>query len=147
MKRLLTLTTLIVGLLVAAIIFVADNKDESTKVTVTIILPKELASFADRTLELRLYEYDPFLADVGADLVDSIAKRDFSHTTGTSTELKIDIGVKGKIKPARSYYVTSFVLDEGKRTHMGEKDGSRGLTKVISDGHPSEVTMVFRALR
>lgn len=92
----------------SARLMAGDKTDESTKVTATVTLPKELASFTDRTLELRLYEYDPLLADVGADLVEKISKDPFSHSEGKATELTIEIGAKGKVKPRRRYYLTIF---------------------------------------
>ena len=131
----------------SARLMAGDKTDESTKVTATVTLPKELASFTDRTLELRLYEYDPLLADVGADLVEKISKDPFSHSEGKATELTIEIGAKGKVKPRRRYYLTTFVLDGDSRTHLGEKDGKRGLCQVISDGHPRKVKIVVRSVR
>ena len=86
--------------MLASVLGIADDKnDKSTKVTATVKLPKELASFTGRTLELRLYEYDPLLADVSADLVEKIAKAKFSHSKGKPTELKIEIGANQQIKP------------------------------------------------
>ena len=115
--------------------------------TATVTLPEELESFTDHTLELRLYEYDPFLADAPADLVEKIRKDKFSHTKGKATTLDIEIGTKGKIKPRRGYYLTTFILDGATRTHIGEKDGKRGLCNVITDGHPREVKIVVRSVR
>jgi hypothetical protein len=124
-----------------------DKPDESTKVTATIILPKDLTSFADHTLELQLYEYDPRLADAGANLVEAIEKPKFSHTSGKPTELKIEIGAAGKIKPERSYYLTMFILNGTTRTHIGERDGKQGLCKVITNGEPREVKLLVRNVR
>ncbi|MEN8128005.1 MAG: glycoside hydrolase family protein [Planctomycetota bacterium] len=123
-----------------------NRQDESTKVTATVTLPKDLESFTGLTLVLRLYEYDPLLADVSADLVEKIEKPDFSHTKGKPTVTKIEIGTKGRIKPRRSYYLTTFVLDGEQRTHIGEKDGKPELCKVITDGHPREVSVVVRVV-
>ena len=59
--------TLAIALLTASA-FAAD-KPGSAKVTGTVIAPKAVKDIAGLTLELRLYEYDPFLADAAADLV------------------------------------------------------------------------------
>ena len=141
------ITTTVVVILVANWVGADEKKDDSTKVNATVTLPKELASFRGRTLELRLYEYDPLLADAGADLVEKIAKADFAHKQGKPTVVNIEIGAKGKIKSRRAYYLTAFVLDGKKRTHIGEKDGKSGLCRVLTDGHPRAVTIIFRAVR
>ena len=124
-----------------------DDADNSTKVTATVKLPAELASFAESTLELRLYEFDPRLADAAANLVEKIEEVGFSHTSGTATERKIEIGAKGELKRGRGYYLTTFVLKGSGRTHIGERDGKPGLCKVLTDGNPREVTIVVRAVR
>ena len=125
----------------------AENKDTSTKVTATVSLPKTLTTFTGRTLELRLYEYDPRLADVPAKLVQKIAKPGFAHTKGKPTVAKIVIGAKGTINPRRSYYLTTFVLNGKRRTHIGEKDGKRGLCKVLTNGQPRNVKVFVRSIR
>lgn len=142
--RIVTLAALMLG---AAWVIADEKPDESTKVTATIVLPKDLASFAGHVLELHLYEYDPRLADAGANLIEAIDKTEFSHTTGRATELKIEIGAAGKIKPDRSYYLTLFILDGKERTHIGERDGKQGLCKVITNGEPREVKLVVRDVR
>ena len=147
-NRLPIRTASLAAVLLASVLGIADDKnDKSTKVTATVKLPKELASFTGRTLELRLYEYDPLLADVSADLVEKIAKAKFSHSKGKPTELKIEIGANQQIKPRRNYYLTTFILEGPKRTHIGEKDGKRGLCKVITDGHPRKVKIIIRAVQ
>ena len=47
-----------------------------------------------------------------------------------------------------SYYLTCFVTDaNGKRYLMGEKDGKRGLCKVLTGGNPNKVYLILRDLR
>ena len=77
--RTTTILTLAAAMFGGTSLAEGDKQDDSTKVAATFTIAKELASFTDRTLELRLYEYDPFLADVGADLVEKISKTSFSH--------------------------------------------------------------------
>lgn len=124
----------------------AVAEDESTKVTATVKLPKELASFTGRKLELRLYEYDPLMADADAALVEKIEIANFSHSKGKAGKLKIEIGAKGKVNPRRHYYLTTFILDGTTRTHIGEKGGKSGLCKVITDGHSRKVILLVRAV-
>ena len=122
----------------------ADNSSGSTKVKATVIFPAKLPSFAGQTLELRLYGYDPFLADASADLIEKVEKPKFSHTQGKKTKLEIEIGAKGKVQPRRNYYLTTYVLNGKTRTHIGEKDGKKGLCNVISNGQPREVKVIVR---
>ncbi len=138
---------LIAMLFTAANLSADDKKDDpNTKVTGTVTVPKELETFEKRVLELRLYEYDPRIADKGADLVELVEKKDFHHTKGTDTVEKFVIGAKGKLRADRKYYVTVFVLDGKTRTHIGELDGKAGLAKVLTDG-PRVTTFVVRAVK
>lgn len=122
----------------------ASLGENSARVTVHVILPGGAASFAGRTLDVRLYEYDPLLADVGATLVDQIEKKSMSHQAGKETKLTLQLGQSAQIKARRSYYVTLFFLDGNKRTHMGEKNGERGLAKVLTDSKSRSLKMIVR---
>ncbi len=53
------------------------------------------------------------------------------------------------IMPAMPYYLTCFVIDaKTKRYLMGEKDGKRGLCKVLTGGNPpNKVNLILRDLR
>lgn len=139
-------------LALSAMLFTAANllgdekKDDTTKVTGTVTVPKGVAAFDKRTLELRLYEYDPRLADAPATLVELVEKKDFKHAAGADTVEKFEIGAKGKLKADRKYYLTVFVLDGQTRTHIGERDGKAGLGKVLTDG-PREAKFVVRAVK
>lgn len=114
--------------------------DDSTRVEGTFTLAAEVPSFEGQKVDIRLYEYDPFLADAGATLKDQVEIKDFGHTTGMETKREFVIGAEGKIKPRMSYYVTLFVLDGEKRTHMGKVPGEF-LAKVITEGHPRKIEM------
>jgi len=143
MDRRLALSTM----MFAAANLLADEKDDkNTKVTGTVTVPKTADSFDKKVLELRLYEYDPRLADVAATLIDTVEKKDIAHTKGTDTVEKFEIGTKGKLRADRKYYMTVFVLDGKNRTHIGEADGKPGLAKVLTDG-PREVKFVARPVR
>ena len=121
----------------------AANK-KSAKVTVAVVLPEKVGSFEGRTLDVRLYEFDPLLADVGATLIDQVERKSMSHQAGKETKLTLELGEDGQIKPRRSYYVTLFYLDGKQRTHMGEKDGKRGLAKVLTENNPRSLKMIVR---
>ena len=114
----------------------------------TVIAPKAVKDITGLTLELRLYEYDPLLADAPADLVAKLRVKNLAHKEGKETKTKFTLAEGASIQPRRSYYLTCFVLDaNGKRYLMGEKDGKRGLCKVLANGNPNKVTLILRDLR
>ncbi|MBP3958156.1 hypothetical protein J8F10_23145 [Gemmata sp. G18] len=137
----------------AAILFIGatiaraeDKKDDTTtKVTVTVIVPKDVASFDGRVLELRLYSIDKRIADKAADLVERVEIKDFTHATGKETKKEFTIGAKGELNANNRYYVTAFVLKGEERTHIGQADHVKEpFNKVLTDGSPREVTIRFK---
>ena len=125
-----------------------DEKEspDTAKVTGTLIVPKDLASFEDRVVELRLYKIHPLLADKAADLVEKLEIKDFSHTKGMETKKEFVIGAKAKLKKDMKYYLTLFILQDGERTHMGEVPG-KFLCTVLTQGEPNNVTLTVRQVR
>ena len=99
--------------------------DPTPKATVTgtVVLPKDLPSFEGRVVEIRLYKIHPLLADAPATLVDKVEIKDYSHIQGKETETDFVIGGNEKLEPNLMYYVTVFILQDGKRTHIGEVPG------------------------
>jgi hypothetical protein len=112
-----------------------------------LLIPKTIALFEDHRLEIKLWEYDPFLADVSAKLVDEFVLEKYSHRSDKTTKTKFSVGSKLEPREDRRYYITVFILQDGKRTHIGEQDGKSGLCKVLTQGNPSLVKMIFRAVK
>src|SRR5262245_51194662 len=111
--------------------------EDNAEVTITATVPADTASFTGRVLEARLYKYDPRLADSKADLVEKVEVKGFAHTKGKATVKELALGKKEKVDPKKRYYVTLFVLDGGKRTHMGKCDHVKELpNKVLTMGNP-----------
>ncbi|MFM8271794.1 MAG: hypothetical protein ACKODX_05610 [Gemmata sp.] len=124
----------------------ADDKG-TTRVTGTVIVPKEVPSFDNRVVELRLYSVDKNIADKGADLVERVELKEFSHTTGKETRTEFAIGAAGKLDPKNRYYITAFVLNKDARTHIGTADHVKEpFNKVLTDGNPREVTIRFKEI-
>lgn len=124
-----------------------DKKDDTTKVTGTVIIPKEAASFEGRVVELRLYGINKNVADKKADLIEKVELKDFSHVTGNETKKEFAIGATGKLDANNRYYVTAFVLKKDDRTHIGTADHVKEpFNKVLTDGNPREVTIRFKAI-
>ena len=143
-----TLILLTVAFTYVAVARAEDKPDGSTKVTGTITAPKDLKPFDKLVLEVRLYEYDPRIADKAADLVDILIVKDFKHVEGKEEVEKIELGAKAKIGAGKSYYVTVFVLDGETRTHMAELDHAKGnLGKVLTNGAPREIKGTLRSLK
>ena len=124
------------------------DKANSSKVTGTVVTARSVKNYAGLTLELRLYEYHPFIADKPADLVAKLNMKNYAHKADKETKTNFTIGEDSKVKPGMSYYLTCFVIDaKGKRYLMGEKDAKRGLCKVLTGGNPKKVNLVLRDLR
>lgn len=121
-------------------------EDDTARVTGTLVLPADLDSFAGRCLEIRLYKIHPLLADAPADLVDLVEMKDFGHEQGTETRQAFEIGGRAALEPDKRYYITCFVLDGEARTHIGETP-EKDLCKVLTQGHPREVTLAGRPVR
>jgi hypothetical protein len=94
----------------------AAEDDQSARVEVTAIVPSNLPSFKDATIRCTLYEYDPVIADVSADVFER-KEVDVSHASGADTEKHIVLGA-GKMQRAdRKYYVYVEIMSEGKQKH------------------------------
>jgi hypothetical protein len=122
---------------------IALSEDKgSTRVQGTFVIPKEVASFEGRRVEIRLYKYDSRLADRPADLVEKVELKDFSHTTGKETRKEFVIGAQGELDSRMAYYVTLFILDGDKRTHMGRcVHDKKGIGSVLTHGQPNAITL------
>jgi hypothetical protein len=139
-------TILLPALLLWPAIAPAGEK-KSTRVEGVMLLPKEVASFDKRVVEIRLYKYDRRLADTAADLVEKIEFKDFAHLQGKETKKGFVIGAKGTLEPSMGYYLTLFILENGKRTHIGECEHVKGLCKVLTDGGPAKVSFKVRPVK
>jgi hypothetical protein len=122
------------------------EKQESAKVTGTFVLPKELDSFAGRTVEIRLYKIHPLIADKAADLVELVELKDFGHTTGTESKKEFVVGAKAKLDQELKYYLTLFINEGKARTHMGEVPG-KFLCTVLTMGEPNKVALTVKQLK
>ena len=113
----------------------------------TVLIPGKVGSFKQHTLEIKLWEYDPFLADVGAKLIDRFQVEKYQHQDGRETATPFTVGAQLDPRTDRRYYITIFVLKGGKRTHIGEKDGKSGLCNVLTNGNPATVKIIARPVR
>lgn len=125
----------------------ADEKPMKKGVQGLLVIPEGVPSFKDQTLDIRLYEYDPFLADAPAKLADSFPKKKMSHEQGTKTELKFAVGEKLEPRKDRRYYLTVFLLENGQRIHIGEKDGKNGIGSVVFKNNTSSIKIIVRPVR
>ncbi|KPK50543.1 MAG: hypothetical protein AMK72_01970 [Planctomycetes bacterium SM23_25] len=116
-------------------------------VTGAFIISDGIPSFEGYVLEIKLWQYNPLVADVSATLVGEHVVKGYRHTKGTETKTAFTLRPKDGVKNGMNYYVTAFVLDGGKRTHMGQRDGRPGLCKVLAQGQPTTVQLIARDLR
>jgi hypothetical protein len=139
------------ALTIAAIICGTAMAEEppKAKLTGSIVIPKNVASFEGLVLDVRLYKYDPRIADKAADLVDQWLVKDFSHTSGKDTKKEFALGAKADLEPGMNYYVSCFVLDaKDNRTHMGKCDHDKnGIGKVLTNGQPKEIAIAVSPIK
>ena len=121
-----------------------DGDGKRAALTGTVVIPASIVSFDGRTLEVKWWQYDPFLADVSADLFDEWIIEDYSHETGTDTRTEFERGKPNALREDQAYSLRVFIIDNGKRTHIGERNGKRRLCKVLNRGNPSSVEMIVR---
>lgn len=114
---------------------------------VSVFVPEKVESFQNGRLEVVLYEYDPRVPGREIEIEKHIDKA-FRHNRGVTTVSAVTLGASAPMKPGMHYYVTVAAYDgAGKRTHLAEPDGKRGLAHVLasrSAPQPSQATMVLR---
>lgn len=119
---------------------------DTAKVTGTFVVPKDVASFDRRVVEIHLFKIHPLLADKAAEVVEKLEIKDFSHTKGTETKKEFVVGAKAQLEKDMKYYLTLFFLKDGQRTHMGQVPG-KFLCTVLTQGEPCSVTLQVRPVR
>ena len=139
------------ALTIAAIVCGTAFADEPVKAKLngTVVVSKDVAGFEGLVLDVRLYKYDPRIADKAADLVDQLLVKDFSHAVGKDSKREFVLGDKANLEPDRNYYVTCFVLDaKGNRTHMGKCDHDKdGIGKVLTNGLPHKIGITVQPIK
>jgi len=121
----------------------AGAEEKTAKVAGTFTVPKELDSIQGQVVEIRLYKIHPMIADKPADLVERVEIKDFNHVKGTETKKEFVIGAKAKLEPEMKYYLTLFILKDGRRTHMGYVPG-KFLITVLTQGNPNTVAITVK---
>lgn len=135
--------------LVSLVAVVTINKEaffssSSNLVEGTLTISADEDTFENVLVDIRMYEYDPFLADVSADLFDQIKLKDFSHTKGEATDYAFNIG-SGVYNPERSYYITVSIYQGNDPTPSQQIYWGRcshdDFCNVLGDG-PTTITIV-----
>jgi hypothetical protein len=112
-----------------------------------MVIPADTPSIKGSTVDIRLYEYHPMIADKAATLVDQVQIKNFAHTKGKETKTAFSIGQKPgrKIDQRMQYYVTLFIHSgdptKTPRTHMGKPANGKFLCKVLTAGNPRKIVM------
>ncbi len=105
-----------------------EQKDEMTMNLVELTLDTNSKSFKNHLLVIRLYEYDPRLADAKATLIDL---KEFKVDSNSSFPITYSI-FDEMFKNSKKYYLVARIYDEnGKQTHHGYKDGKEGFIKIL----------------
>lgn len=79
-----------------------------------VAIKESEASFENAGVWIRLWEYDPRLADASAELFDSVKIEKVAHETGRASSIEFQLGDKSKLNKMREYYVTVFVYRDAK---------------------------------
>ncbi|MEW4455752.1 hypothetical protein AB1L30_24000 [Bremerella sp. JC817] len=112
-----------------------------------IVIGKDLPGFERQALEIKLFEYDPLLADVSADLIDEVVIDDFSHAAGKEKSVPFGLGKDFQPRKDREYYITVFVVAGANRTHVGELSRESRINKVRPGKGSGEVVVTLRQVR
>jgi hypothetical protein len=125
---------------------VPDRKapGEPATTQVTILVPAAVDSFANHRLEVALHQFDPRGGDHET-LIDVHIDKAFTHNRGVPNQLLVTIGAQAMTNPDMYYSVTVAAFNaHGKRSHLGELDGKRGLVQVLTAGKSNQVTVTLR---
>lgn len=118
-------------------------------VSVSIVLPKPNLDMKDNVLEAKLWEYDPRLPDETATVIDEVSEASFGteflfQKVAHPTETTFSLGCRFKPREDRGYYLTVFVLKDGKRTHVAESTDKRATCHVLTMGEPKSAKFVLK---
>lgn len=89
-------------------------KQEDTAISGSLTINSDEESFANATAWVRVWEYDPLLADAAAKQFAESRIDDIVHETGKATEIPFSIGGEDQLNAAKKYYLTVFVYRDGK---------------------------------
>jgi len=96
-----------------------DEAEATSEIAVTVEIPAMLESFEGAALVATLYEYDPRLADVGAQKVDQVVVRNLGHQQEITQTLRFSLGQAiAQPHPQRRYYISCRIYDD-----IGDEDG------------------------
>ncbi len=132
---------------VAGLMLLASTaqSQDNIKLQVTIRVPASIDSFQNQRLITLLAKQDT--SGEGRDLVvDRQMDEKLSHTKGKDTIIKVALGNKDKFTPGVNHKLIVHVMTPtGKRTLIGEREGSAGPIFVQSGNLPKNLLVVLRA--
>src|SRR4051812_31136384 len=123
-------------------------QDDTTEVWGRVKTPATVLPFEKGTAQLLLFKYNPNNLDEPAQRVSQFEIKDIKHEKEKVTEKEFKFGKEGRLDPAAGYYVTTYIFQDGKRTHIGELPGGVGLVRVLTDEKPrSRIEIIIREVR
>lgn len=87
--------------------------DDPKALSGTLEIPAAEATFEGATAWVRLWEYDPFLADAAAREFADVQVEKIQHQNGAATRFEFELGDTEQINADRKYYVTVFLYRDG----------------------------------
>ena len=91
---------------------IAEQNDFAISGELTINADEE--SFDGATAWVRVWEYDPRLADAAAQQFAESKVENIEHQNGTATDIPFSLGNAENINTDRKYYITVFIYRDGK---------------------------------
>ena len=114
---------------------------EELMVDLTCVLSAEGPSVERGELVVRLYEYDPRVADRSAAEIGRIAVAGFAHRAGEETVLRFPC--TGTTDRRRAYYITAVVYPEGAAPDRSGIYYLDGFQRVLADGVREALSVVL----
>src|SRR5687767_9763589 len=101
-------------------------QDDTTEISGSVAIPATVLPFEKGTALLILFKYNPYNLDEPAERIQEFEIKDIKHEKEAVTRKDFKFGEKGKLDPNAGYYVTTYIYQNGKRTHIGELPGGVG---------------------
>ena len=142
------LVVIALALLIAGFAHAKDEERaaDSAEITGTFTIPADHANVDGVTLTLILFEYDPRLADAGANKLDEVNIADVSHKKGEATVIEFTVGKGKKTRADRGYYLSARVYRDGDYVYYGTP-GQGGIGRVLTEGHPHVVKYTGKRMK
>jgi len=125
-----------------------STSTQGSTLYVTVKTANSDTSFDDETLTVKLYRYDPRLADTPATLIDQYTKGLTKADNNRQLNIQTTLSTKAQPSTNQKYYITAIITNKSNtRTYYGHKEGQKGLAKVFQSASDNRVTMILESIQ